>query len=305
MVTLFNGQIELGEKEKMKKSRTPFVFLLVLMLSVFTLPVFADEPGPMDFGSSEAQTIVDQLFEGYEGTIIIHDSASGVYLRHNPLRGATRFPPCSTFKIPNSLIALELGVLADADHVIPWDPEQDPKQDWWSGPILGEWPRDHDLRSAMKNSVVWYYQEVARRIRVERMKKHLGRINYGNQDISGGIDRFWLSSTLQISAAEQVEFLRRLHDRRLDYSERSTVIVEEIIERESGPGHVYRGKTGGGQLENGRRIGWLVGWVERGDQTFTFALNLEGDSNKEIWGPRIQLTRTILAALGILPPQTS
>lgn len=282
------------------KNRNPVAGFVLCLLSAAWLPVYAAEPEPLDFSSPEAQVIVDQLFEGYEGCIVIHDSAGGVYLRHNPLRGATRFPPCSTFKIPNSLIALELGVLADADHVIPWDPEQDPKQDWWSGPILGEWPRDHDLLSAMTNSVVWYFQEVARRIRTARMKKHLGLINYGNQDISGGIDQFWLSSTLQIAAAEQVEFLRRLKDRRMGYSERSTAIVEGIIEREKGDGYVFRGKTGGGKLDSGRRIGWLVGWVERGDRTFTFALNLEADSYQEIWGPRVELPRKIFVALGIL-----
>lgn len=288
------------------KNPVAFVSLLFLMPAMVCMSLHAGElDGPMDIGSPEAQAIVDQLFAGHEGCFVLHDSASGTYLRHNPARAATRFPPCSTFKIPNSLIALELGVLADADHVIPWDAEQDPKQDWWSGPILGEWPRDHDLRSAMKNSVVWYFQEVARRIRAERMKKHLGRINYGNQNISSGIDRFWLGASLQIAAAEQVEFLRRLKDRRMDYSERSTAIVEAIIEREKGDGYVFRGKTGGGQLENGRRIGWLVGWIELGERTFTYALNLEADSYQEIWSARVELPRKILSGLGILPPTTA
>lgn len=286
------------------KSRFPQVAIQTLLMTLAVLPLHAGEPVIMDFGSPEAQAMVDEVFAGHEGCMVVHDSTSGKYLRHNPARGATRFPPCSTFKIPNSLIALELGVLADADHVIPWDPEQDPKQDWWSGPILGEWPRAHDLRSAMKNSVVWYYQEVARRIRAERMKQHLGRMNYGNQDISGGIDRFWLSSTLEIAAAEQVEFLRRLQGRRMDYSERSTAIVESIIERERGPGYIFRGKTGGGKLDNGRRIGWLVGWVERGDRIFTYALNLEGDSYQEIWSARVELPRKVLSGLGIMPSPT-
>jgi beta-lactamase class D len=152
--------------------------------------------------------------------------------------------------------------------------------------------------------VVWYYQEVARRIRAERMAEQLARLDYGNQDISGGIDRFWLASTLKISADQQVIFLRRLKDRRLGFSERSTATVIEIIERERGPGWVLRGKTGGGELANGRRIGWLVGWVERGGRTFTFALNLEGESFQEIWDARVELPRSILAALDILPPDS-
>jgi len=272
--------------------------LTAILLCLLCPPLPAEV---MDISGGEARVVVTDLLEGYEGCFVLHDSATGDRLRHNPDRCALPLSPCSTFKIPNTLIGLELGVLADADHVIPWDPVQDPKQDWWSGPVLGEWPRDHDLRSAMKNSVVWYYREVARRIRAERMKKHLARIGYGNEDISGGIDRFWLGSSLKITADEQVAFLRRLRDRRLGYAERSTAIVETVIERERGPGYVLRGKTGGGKLDNGRRIGWLVGWVERGDRVFTFALNLEADSFDQIWTARVELPRKILTALGILP----
>jgi beta-lactamase class D len=276
---------------------------LAILLCFIATPALAAAPAPMDIGSAEAQTLVAGLLDGFDGCFVLHDSVDDRFLVHNPERCARPFPPCSTFKIPNSLIALELGVLADADHVIPWDPVQDPKQDWWSGPVLGEWPRDHDLRSAMKNSVVWYYQEVARRIRAERMQAHLERIGYGNRDISGGIDRFWLGSSLKVSADEQVAFLILMKKRRLGFSERSTAIVESIIERERGDGWVLRAKTGGGPLDSGRRIGWLVGWVERGDRIFTFALNLEGDTFEDVWKPRVELPGKILRALDIIPPE--
>ena len=281
------------------KMPIPWASLAVLFIlaTVPTLPAAA----PVDLAAPEAQVAVAERFQGHEGCFVLHDSRTGHVLRHNPQRCALPLPPCSTFKIPNSLIALELGVLCGADHVIPWDPEQDPKQDWWKGPVLGEWPRDHDLRSAMTNSVVWYYQEVARRIRAERMAAWLARFDYGNRDISGGIDRFWLCTSLLISADDQVAFLRRLQNGELGCSPRSTAIVGEIIERERGPGYVYRGKTGGGRLASGRRIGWLVGWVERGERRYTYALNLEGDRYDEILDARLRLPRAILSALGILP----
>ena len=37
-------------------------------------------------------------------------------------------------------------------------------------------------------------------------KEYLTRIQYGNADPSGGVDRFWLDGALRISAMEQVDF---------------------------------------------------------------------------------------------------
>jgi beta-lactamase class D len=39
------------------------------------------------------------------------------------------------------------------------------------------------------------------------------KISYGNQDISGGIDQFWLSSSLKISPKEQADFMEALYKR--------------------------------------------------------------------------------------------
>ena len=94
-------------------------------------------------------------FPGFRAAFVLRDVTGGRTVRHDPARAGTRTGPCSTFKIPNSLIGLETGVIKDASYVLKWDGVRRPRE---------EWNRDHDLRSAMRYSVVWYYQELARRV---------------------------------------------------------------------------------------------------------------------------------------------
>lgn len=114
-----------------------------------------------------------------EGTIAILDQRSGDsrYRAYNAERAGQRYSPASTFKIPHSLFALNAGVVADEFEVIEWDGEKR-----W----LDAWNRDQDLRSSMRNSVVWVYQKFAREIGEER--EYMEKIDYGNADPSGGID---------------------------------------------------------------------------------------------------------------------
>jgi beta-lactamase class D len=124
----------------------------------------------VDFGSLFAERDV-------EGAFVLCDPAGDTSITHNPDRCAVRFLPASTFKVVNALVALETGVVAGPDEVIAWD-----GIDRGYGP----WNQDHTLVTAMEHSVVWYYQEVARRSGRERMQQYVDLIGYGNQDISDG-----------------------------------------------------------------------------------------------------------------------
>ena len=114
--------------------------------------------------------------------------------------------PASTFKIPNSVIALETGVVGDPDKdIFKWD-----------GVVrsIEAWNRDHTMRSAIAASAVPVYQEIARRIGAERMQKFVDLFEYGNRDIGGGIDQFWLTGNLRIDPVQQVDFRRPAAARR-------------------------------------------------------------------------------------------
>jgi beta-lactamase class D len=207
------------------------------------------------------------VFGGREGCFILQQGGAVAPLVRTGTLCAERVSPCSTFKIPNSLIGLETGVIAGADFVIPWDGVKRDRE---------EWNRDHTLASAIKVSAVWYYQELARRVGASRMQKLLDAIPYGNRDTSSGIDVFWLGRSLKISPDEQVAFLERLRLSRLPFSERSQRIVRDILVQERSGSFVYRGKTGscgGGAAPD---HGWWVGWVERDGKSTVFTMLVRG-----------------------------
>lgn len=239
------------------------------------------------------------FFKDTEGTVVLYDLKNNRYVRHNEARSRRRFTPYSTFKIPNSLIGLETGVIKDASFVIPWDRQKYPPQDSWNV----NWKGDQTLRSAIKYSAVWYYKELAQRVGGEAMKGYVTRFQYGNEDTSGGIDRFWLGSSLQISADEQVRFLQRFYKGELPISKRSTDIVKDILVLEETPAYKLSGKTGGGPAGNGKTLGWFVGYVEHAGNVCFFALNIDGPSFAAIRDKRIQMTKQILIDLGYLPKQ--
>ena len=253
----------------------------------------------LGLGLSENQSKPDlaKHFAGIDGAFVLHDTKNDKYYRHNEKRCAERLSPCSTFKIPNSLIALETGVVKDENFLIKWDSLKTPRQEWWSS----TWARDHDLGSAIKYSVVWYYQEVARRVGEENYRQYLRQINYGNQDISGGIDKFWLSSTLKISANEQIEFLKKFYRGELGFSQRTTDIVKSIIVLEQTDQYTLSGKTGAGPRENGKMLGWLVGYVEANNNLYFYALNFDGDDFQAVAARRMELAKTLLRELQVLP----
>ena len=106
----------------------------------------------------------------------------------------TRVSPQSTFKIPHALAALDAGVLADADTSFAYDGSAQPYE---------AWRRDQTLASAMRFSVVWYFQRVAEKLGEVREREYVRRFEYGNADSSSGLTSFWLGGSLTISPEEQ------------------------------------------------------------------------------------------------------
>jgi beta-lactamase class D len=236
---------------------------LFLMLSAALVGCCVPAPKLGDVNPEELAA----FFAGYEACFVLWDVAADAYVTHNSERCAERISPCSTYKIPHSLIALETGVAPDQHHVIEWDGTQYPIQ---------VWNQDHTMASAVQNSVVWYFQAVASEIGEERMQAYLDTFDYGNRDISGGLTKFWLGSSLKISADEQIDFLHRLDTGDLPVSARSMDIVKEVLVLEKTESYVYRGKTGSCAPPGRQPWGWFVGYVRRGDRAYIFATNIQG-----------------------------
>lgn len=241
--------------------------------------------------SGSYETDLSKFFNGYSGAFVLYDVANNFYIRHNEEQCKKRLSPCSTFKIPNSLIALETGVATDENFTLKWDGTKQ---------YLESWEKDHTLKTAIANSVVWYYRELARRIGEDKMKEYIQKINYGNMDISGGIDKFWLMSSIEISANEQVEFLYKLYKNELPFSKRTINIVKDIMTLDKTDLYVLRGKTGSGsKWDNNFFQGWFVGYLEQGNNAFIYATNII-DSKKVDGIKAKEITYNILKSLKLM-----
>nr|AIA12539.1 ClassD_beta_lactamase [uncultured bacterium] len=233
------------------------------------------------------------------GAFVLYDLKRDRYLRYNEARCRERFSPFSTFKIPNSLIGLDTGVIPDAEFVIKWDEKKYPAHDRDTLPFSAWW-QDQTLRTAFKRSAVWYYRELALKVGEKRMREYVRNLHYGNEDASGPVNNFWLNSSLKISADEQVDFLKRLYREELPVSKRSLAILKDIVKLEETPDYKLSGKTGGGPLAENRYLGWFVGYVETKDNTYFFATEIEGTTYLSIRDERIALTKRVLAGLGYI-----
>lgn len=249
-----------------------------------------------------AKSIVEKdfstIFGKYLGTIVVFDNQKDQYFVHNKQRSEERFTPASTFKIPNSIIALESKIIKSVDETYSWDTLKYPVQDWW----FPQWKQQHTMRSAIKFSVVPFYRNIASQIGPERMKKYLEQFSYGNQDISSGIDTFWLNGSLQISAIEQIDFLNKFYFNKLGVSTKAIIQVKDILIQEKNEQFILSAKTGGVTLSKSpeKALGWYVGYVEKGKDVFFFALNIEGENFNDILAPRSVIAKNVLKSLGII-----
>ncbi len=248
---------------------------------------------------TNSDQVFREAFDTVNGTFVLYDLEENSYYYFNEERANTRYPPMSTFKIPNSLIALETGVLENANSMIEWDSTKVPCNPDWNAYLTAHWCKDQTLASAFKYSVVWFYQEVARRIGPDRMQAYVKKIKYGNNDTEAGIDNFWFWK-LKISAKEQVEFLKNFYLEDIDFDPDHIDIVKDIMVREETENYVLYGKTGGGNIGDRLAIGWMVGFVETGDNVYIYAMNVEGPDFSTISELRIKIAEEVLTLLGIL-----
>lgn len=230
---------------------------------------------------------------GVIGTIVVVDRRGGADARMalDTGRAATRFLPASTFKIPHALFALDAGIVRDEFQVFRWDGT---KHD------IESWNRDQDLRSSMRNSTVWVYQQFARELGEARERDYLRKAAYGNADPSGGLETFWLSGNLRISAEEQVEFLQRLYRNELPFRVEHQRLVKDVMIVEAGRNWILRAKTGWAARAK-PQVGWWVGWVEWPDGPVFFALNIEIARGADDLPQRDGIAREVLRSIGALP----
>jgi len=247
--------------------------------------------------ASQRSEIRDELAkhfadDGTVGTFVGYKTDDYLVIFSDTERSGEAKLPASTYKIPNSLIALETGVVEDPDKdVFKWDGVKR---------SIEAWNRDHTMRSAIAASAVPVYQEIARRIGPERMQKYVDLFEYGNRNIGGGIDQFWLTGDLRIDPVQQVDFVDRLRRGVLPISKRSQDLVRDILPVTKVGDATIRAKSGLLGAELGKpSLGWMVGWAEKAGTQTVFALNMDVREPRHI-ADRMKLTQQCLADIGAI-----
>jgi beta-lactamase class D len=215
-----------------------------------------------------------------------------------------RLPACSTLKIPLAVMAFDSGILADENQVLKWDGEKRSRE------VLN---RNHDAKSWLNNSVVWFSIQITSQLGAKKLQKYLDTFDYGNRDISSGIEGSWLISptegnkpALKISAYEQVAFMKKLWADDLPTSKKASKLTREITYLETSPnGFELSGKTGSNFYDSAEtiRLGWFVSHLKRDKQEYiavtTFS-DLASSIESSSGGERAKmLTKEILASLGL------
>ncbi|MBL8025251.1 MAG: class D beta-lactamase [Fibrobacteres bacterium] len=236
--------------------------------------------------NSSLENIMKSAIESKDVACVFIDCNSGEIITQDSTKISIRYAPCSTFKIWNTLIGAECQFIKSPDdNFYTWDSIQR---------FLPAWNKNLSLKEAFQVSCVPAFQILAQKIGRETMAKWIGILNYGDLDISSGINDFWLPSenkkSIMISPLEQAQLIRKLINGKLPFNKESINILQEIMIIEKTAKGVYFGKTGSGTITNkakAQTIGWFVGYVISKDMKYSFACitkgeNISGKDSKEI-----------------------
>ena len=238
-------------------------------------------------------------FRGFTGTFVVRDDRGLIDVRYNAERADLRFSPCSTFKLPFAIMFLENGIVRDPAAILKYDPRLA------AGPLSDQPGTAHDqtLTSAFHESANWYFDTVSRSLDRAVVEQFTARSGYGNADVRDAAEQgsYWYDGRLRISANEQVRFLQRLHNGELGLSARTTGLIKQVAQVEETPRWRLAAKTGACRgVGEDATTHWYVGWVEKADNTYYFALQLAADGFDPALRERIPIARDLLARLHIL-----
>ena len=246
----------------------------MILLAIFSINLFAND------------LEIEKIFKNkeVEGTMVIESLNQNKSYIYNKQRAETFLSPASSFKIPHTLIALNEGVVSE-DSIITWDKVVSPVESC---------NNDQTLKSALKNSCIWCYQEFASKIGVEKYEKYLKSLDYGNKNIGNDVTRFWLDESLKITTFEQIKFLKRLYTNDLTFKIEDINTLKEIMIDEKNEDFIIRAKTG---WEG--KYGWYVGFVETKNDVWFFATNIDTKSKDDLI-KRKEITLEALKIKGII-----
>ena len=267
------------------KKTTRFLFLISYFSFLLCLP-------SCSVNKAKINNNLKKYFDAknVDGCFTMLDNSNGQITVYNMALDTARASPASTFKIVNAMIGLQTGVITNEDMIIKWDRVKRSNADW---------NKDMNMKEAFKVSSVPFYQEVARRIGRDTMQQWIDSISYGNKNISGPIDSFWLNNRLKISPDEQLGMLKKLYFDQLPFRKSVQQAVRDMMLQEDNTAYKLSYKTGWGEDEVKNPVGWVAGWIEENRHVYFFVTFIKSkDKNIDMKKVRLDVTKDILKDLG-------
>lgn len=196
------------------------------------------------FGQDWTEAQVAQAFAPHDYVLMLDRGASVQGWSH-ALKATDAFLPCSTFKLPHALIALETGVITLRENRKRCDARECHSS---HGEV--------DLAGAIRESCVSYFRQTARAIGAERMAAGLARLGYPATGTLEPLDGFWLTGGMRITAEQQLRWIRRFYTEALPVKAEHLAAVRAASLRAGAGDWIIQGKTGA----TGAGPSWSVGW---------------------------------------------
>lgn len=267
---------------------SPYLSMNLNLLTFATLLVIVTS-GYSDTAVPLSEPNIKAAFAERTGALVVIDVATESCFRFQRELASEKLPPCSTFKIWNTLIGAESGYLTSADQPFYiWDGKQR---------SITAWNKDLTLKEAFQASCVPAFQNLATRIGRPTMQSWIDKIEYGDRNLAAGIDTFWLPvdgrQSILISPEEQAKLITKLVTGKLPFSQKSIALLKEIMLAQKTERGTLYGKTG-----SGGDVGWFVGFVESQGMTYSFACVLKG---KNVMGKdAMAIVETVFGRHGLL-----
>ncbi|RDU36630.1 BlaR1 family beta-lactam sensor/signal transducer [Neobacillus piezotolerans] len=236
-------------------------------------------------GKNAVYEDLSSYFKDTKGSFVLYDPSKDQYQIYNREMSEQRISPDSTYKIYSAVFALESNVISPNKNKQVWDGEVYP---------FSEWNQNQNLESALSRSVNWYFQNTDREVGRKQLQDYFHKIKYGNEDLSGNLDNYWMESSLKISPIEQVQLLYKLEENQWGFKEENIKAVKKaLLIDEQRNGRLY-GKTGTGMV-NGKNVnGWFIGFVDKGDDRFYFAINIQNKDGQAQGSKAAEIAKQIL-----------
>ncbi len=206
----------------------------------------------------------------------------------------TPYSPNSSFKIPLAVMGFESGVLKTAHNPV-WIPRK---------PVTFlKYYHDGEQSpsSWMRWSMPWYSQILTQKMGMKKFQEYVNRMNYGNMDLSGdigednGLTDSWLSSSLQVTPVQQIEFIEKLAKNELPFAKKSQEKAKDLLklmEAGSWNGWNLHGKSGSSDFDKSNiREGYFVGFAEKNGEIISFVIHASGevgDKNAQTGGLQVK-----------------